>query len=336
MPLIDNLIVSDYGAFIGLKGRRIIVTIPEQAAVDAPLMHLRSVQVLTRSASISAAALAACCHHGIPVHFIDSVEGNYASLLSPNLTTVMASRRAQLRALESNLGVKIAVQMGSGKIQSQITNLRYVGRRLEGEVAENFRMAQLDLRDCQAQMEALQAERINDIRAEIMGVEGRAARIYWDALGQVLAGDYPWPGRAGRHATDPINSLLNYGYGILYGEIQNALVIAGLEPYAGILHTDRAGKPGLTLDLIEEFRAPVVDRTVVGLVNRRFVVEQDDTGRMTRETRRSFAEHILSRLEAQGVYQRKRYRLRSIIQMQARLLAAAFREEETYTSYTGG
>lgn len=74
MPLIDNLIVSDYGAFIGLKGRRIIVTIPEQAAVDAPLMHLRSVQVLTRSASISAAALAACCHHGIPVHFIDSVE----------------------------------------------------------------------------------------------------------------------------------------------------------------------------------------------------------------------------------------------------------------------
>jgi CRISPR-associated protein Cas1 len=133
-----------------------------------------------------------------------------------------------------------------------------------------------------------------------------------------------------------VNCLLNYGYGILYGEVQNALVIAGLEPYIGLVHTDRPGKPSLTLDLIEEFRAPIVDRTVVGLVNRHYEVRMDEEGRLEREFRKNYAEHILSRLNAQGVYQKKRYQLRSIIQLQARALAAALRGECTYESYTGG
>jgi CRISPR-associated protein Cas1 len=118
--------------------------------------------------------------------------------------------------------------------------------------------------------------------------------------------------------------------------VQNALVIAGLEPYLGIIHTDRPGKPSLTLDLIEEFRAPVVDRTVIGLVNRHYDVQFDDDGRLERAFRKGFAEHILSRLGAQGSYGGKRYTLRSIIQMQARALAAALRGERLYESYTGG
>jgi CRISPR-associated protein Cas1 len=155
-------------------------------------------------------------------------------------------------------------------------------------------------------------------------------------LGPLIPESYAWSGRSGRHATDTTNILLNYGYGILYGEVQNALVIAGLEPYAGLIHTDRPGKPSLTCDLIEEFRAPIVDRTVIGLLNRGYEVKLDEHGRLEREIRRGFAEHILSRLNAQGTVGGKRYILRSIIQMQARRLAAAFRGESEYESYTGG
>lgn len=336
MGIIEDLIVADYGAFVGLKGRRIRVTIPDQTPVDAPIMHLRSVQILTRSASISASALAACCDQGIPVHFIDAVDGNYATVLSPNLTSVMASRRGQMQALEQARGVSIAREIGAGKIRSQIVNLRYLSRRLEGDLSQTFHLACQDLLDCQANMETLRGEHLEEIRSTLMGIEGYSARIYWEALGSLIPSDYAWAGRVGRHATDPVNSLLNYGYGILYGEVQNALVIAGLEPYAGLIHTDRPGKPGLTLDLIEEFRAPIVDRTVIGLINRQFKVDLDESGRMSRETRKAYAEHILSRLEAQGKMDGKRYRLRSIIQIQARRLAAAFRGDERYQSYTGG
>lgn len=336
MAIIQDLLVSDYGSFIGLKGRRLQLSVPDSSPVDAPIMHLRTVQVLTRSASVSAAAIAACCEEGIPLHFVDPVEGCYASLLSPHLTTVQASRRAQMHALQTAVGYKIVKEIAAGKIQSQIVHLRYQARRLEGEQQETFHMAELDLLDCIAQIDRLKGACVDEIRNTLMGIEGHAASLYWAAFGALVPETYQWTGRTGRHATDTVNCLLNYGYGILYGEVQNALSLAGLEPYAGLLHTDRPGKPSLVLDFIEEFRAPIVDRTVIGLVRRDFTVDFAEDGRMRRETRKAFAEHILSRLHAQGTYQRKRYELRSIIQMQARLLAAAFREEAAYSAYTGG
>jgi CRISPR-associated protein Cas1 len=182
----------------------------------------------------------------------------------------------------------------------------------------------------------MRADDVSTVRAEMMGLEGYCARRYWQALAPLIPEEYGWTERSGRHAHDPINILLNYGYGILYGEVQKALIVAGLEPYAGLIHTDRPGKPSLTCDLIEEFRAPIVDRTVIGLAARRFTVAFRPDGRLENECRRAFAEHILSRMKAQGSYAKKKYELRSIIQMQARRLAAAFRGDQMYEAYGGG
>jgi CRISP-associated protein Cas1 len=336
MAIIEDLIVTERGAFVGLHGGRLRVSVKDGATVDAPLLHLRSVQILTRSASISAAALSACCENGVPVHFVDSFDGNYATVLSSRLTTVVTTRRAQIEAVHTDCGVEIARQIAIGKIRSQANNLRYLSRRLDDELQQDFKQRALDILNYTHNLEKLVALTIEDVRAEMMGFEGHCAHLYWDMLGHLIPEEYEWPGRIGRHATDPVNSLLNYGYGILYGEVQNALMIAGLEPYVGLIHTDRPGKPSLTLDLIEEFRAPIVDRTVVGLVNRRYEVRYDDDGRLERDFRKGFAEHILSRLKAQGNYGGKRYQLRSIIQLQARALATAMRGEGQYVAYGGG
>jgi CRISPR-associated protein Cas1 len=151
--------------------------------------------------------------------------------------------------------------------------------------------------------------------------------MYWDAVKNVLPDDYDWPGREGRGAKDPVNSALNYGYGILYGQIERALVLAGLDPYAGFTHVDRPGKPSLTLDAIEEFRQPVVDRTVFGLVNKRVKIEQDERGLLVKETRRMLAEKVLNRLESAESFEKKNVPLRIIIQNQARHLATYLRGE---------
>ena len=336
MAIVEDLVVSEYGSFVGLKGKRLRVSVPDEARQDAPLLHLRSVQVVTRSATISASALAACCEAGIPIHFIDTFDGNYATVLSPHLTTVIETRRHQLRALHNGVGTRTATRLAAGKIRSQATNLRYVSRRQPESIAHELTQTAIDLTAYADRLEDMDAESIEAVRAQVMGIEGQCARMYWDGLAMVFPEDYEWPGRTGRHARDPINCLLNYGYGILYGEVQNALVIAGLEPFAGLLHTDRPGKPSLTLDLIEEFRAPIVDRTVVGLLNRGYEVVFMEDGRLERDFRKNYAEHILRRLNAQGVYDSKRYTLRSIIQLQARALAAALRGERDYVAYTGG
>jgi CRISPR-associated protein Cas1 len=90
---------------------------------------------------------------------------------------------------------------------------------------------------------------------------------------------------------------------------------------------DRPGKPSLTLDAIEEFRQPVVDRTIFGLVNKGVKIEQDERGWLIDETRRMLAEKILNRLESAEKYEKKNMPLRVILQSQARHLATFLRGE---------
>jgi CRISPR-associated protein Cas1 len=103
--------------------------------------------------------------------------------------------------------------------------------------------------------------------------------------------------------------------------------LAGLEPNAGFLHADRPGKPSLTLDLIEEFRQPVVDRTLIGQVNRGFAIVQDAEGRLDGPTRKRIVEKVIERMESTEPYAGKRQPLRHILQLQARHIATFVRGE---------
>lgn len=336
MAIIEELIISDYGTFVGVKGGRLYIETPEKPRTEAPLMHLRNLLVLTRSASISSATYFACADAGVMVNMIDPVDGECLTVLSNKLTTIVQTRRSQLEAVNNLCGVAVAKRLAIGKITSQAQNLRYIARRQEGDIGENLKHTATRLLEYADQVGRLEAQSLDEIRNQMMGYEGYGARLYWEALAPLIPDEYGWDGRTGRGAKDPVNVLLNYGYGILYGEVQHALYRAGLEPYAGLIHTDRPGKPSLTCDLIEEFRAPIVDRTVIGLINRHYTVTFDDNGLLERDMRRNFAEHILNRLRAQGMYDQKRYELRSIIQKQARKLASAFRGDADYNPYTGG
>ena len=112
-------------------------------------------------------------------------------------------------------------------------------------------------------------------------------------------------------------------------------MLAGLDPYGGFTHVDRPGKPSLVLDLIEEFRVPAVDRTVIGLVNKGTRLEQDEKGLLVKKTRRLLAERVLGRLEKPERYEGKRHALRSIIQQQARHVATFVRQQRAaYKPFT--
>ena len=84
-------------------------------------------------------------------------------------------------------------------------------------------------------------------------------------------------------------------------------MLAGLDPYAGFLHVDRPGKPSLVLDLIEEFRQPIVDKTVIGMVNKGMPVTLDEQGRLVPESRKLLANKVLERLDGAEPFEGKRY-----------------------------
>lgn len=113
-----------------------------------------------------------------------------------------------------------------------------------------------------------------------MGHEGRAAARYWTSVGGLLPGELEFPVRHTRHATDPVNSAVNYVYGMLYGEVWRAVVRGGLDPYFGITHCTERDLGSLAFDLIEEYRAAFGDRLVLGMIGRGFVPDLDQEGRL--------------------------------------------------------
>ena len=126
---------------------------------------------------------------------------------------------------------------------------------------------------------------------------------------------------------------LNYGYGSLYAQIWGAVVNAGLEPFAGYLHVDRPGKPSLVLDLVEEFRQPVVDRTVIAFTNLGQPIGMTD-GMLDEATRKAIGQKILERLGTREMFRGQQYQIRSIIQMQARSLVSFLRGKSAYRPFS--
>jgi CRISPR-associated protein Cas1 len=338
MTIIQHLVIDQYGAFLCKHSERLLVTKGGQTLTQAPLLHLESVVIANQGVSLSAEAVRECTERGIPIYFISGTGTAYASLYSAGLTGTVATRRAQLEAFHSPRGLRLVLAFSMGKLHNQSNLLKYMAKyRKETAPAqyEELRLCADEVLDQSIEMERVReypefqegTVTVDDLRQELMGLEGRAAQRYWKAIRQVLPEKYGFSTRTGRGATDPVNCALNYGYGILYGQIERALVLAGLDPYAGFLHVDRPGKPSLTLDFIEEFRPVIIDRTVFGLANKGVAIDQDEKMLLTLETRHLLAEKVQERLDSEAPFEGKRHPLRSIVQMQARHVATFLRGE---------
>ncbi len=335
-----ELIVEGQGSFIRKHQGRLRVTREQKTVTEVPLIHLDQVIVVDSGVAISSDVIRVCSEEGIPIHFLSSRGNAIATLYSAGLTGTVLTRRAQLLAYENSTGVILAKAFVAGKLENQANLLRYMAKyRKETDHAlyEEMMLVAIEMRDHLHELEQLKAEKIETLREQILSVEGRAAQKYWQTIARIIPSELEWPGRETYGATDRFNSALNYGYGILYSQVEQALILAGLDSYGGFLHADRPGKPSLALDLIEEFRQTIVDRTVIGLVNKRFAIEQDEDKRLDEATRKKLAEKVLERLESSELYEKKRQPLRHILQSQARHLAVFVRgEREQYEPFVAG
>jgi CRISPR-associated protein Cas1 len=98
------------------------------------------------------------------------------------------------------------------------------------------------------------------------GVEGDCARAYFGVFDHLILAnktDFTFNGRSRRPPLDRVNALLSFAYTLLVHDVTAALESVGLDPCVGFLHTDRPGRPGLALDLMEELRPILADRLVL-------------------------------------------------------------------------
>jgi len=332
----SQLILSGYGLFLSKKSERLLVRKGKDVIYQFPFFRLSEVVVGSRGITLSSDMLEEVCVRGIRLSFLDYSGKPYAMVTSPMLTATVQARREQILAFNDKRGLEFGKAVVLGKIKNQERLLRYFGKYLKKEAEDRFQRIEetaSQLRALWKKVPAIDAGCVNEARGTLMGTEGTAGRIYWEAVKEIIGHRVEFFGREHRGATDGVNSLLNYGYGILYSQVWGAVLNAGLEPFAGFLHVDRPGKPSLILDMVEEFRQPVVDRTVIAFVNLGTSIGMKD-GLLDADTRKSFAEKVIERLVATETYQGKQYQIRSIIQMQARRVAGFLKGEGEYKAFS--
>ena len=216
--------------------------------IEMPLFRVAEIVIGSPGVSVSADLIQACCEQGIRISFLTRGGEPFAMLSSPMLTATVAIRREQLAAYNDRRGVELAKSIVRGKLGNQAALLKYFGKYLKTAGPDAFRALEQIVKSLAAgrfQTAKVIADTIDDARESLLGIEGNAGRAYWSGVRILLGGRAEFDTREHRGATDPVNSALNYGYGILYAQVWGAIMNAGLEPFAGFLHVDRPGKPSL-------------------------------------------------------------------------------------------
>jgi CRISPR-associated endonuclease Cas1 len=312
-----ELLVNRPGLFIGKARGRIVVKQHGKNIQVIPLDPLQNITITGRGISLSSNMLYACAQKDIAIDFLRNNGKPYAKIMySRGLSAKVGM--AQLQAYQNGKGLVLARSFATGKIRNQINLIKYFEKY---EKTADSHTHWQNLAKVLKEIKNYEIQSIEEGRSRLMAAEGRAASAYWKYVAYLLADKVEFPGRRQRHAGDSVNQALNYGYGILYGRMEEALARAGLHAAISYLHSPGDGsKPTLAFDLIEEFRTQAVDRPVIAMI-RKAHIPQTKEGKLTDESRKKVAEAVLKRLSRYERFRSLDLTLQEIILSQGKLLA---------------
>lgn len=269
--LLNTLYVLSPNAYLQKDGENVAVRIEDKECFRIPIINIEAI-ISFSYLGASPGLMSLCTHYGVNLSF-HTPQGRYIGSLEGEVRGNVLLRRTQFRyADDETVSAYYAVTFIAGKIANQRSVL---GRFLRDHHPEDNITGQIQ--EVMRQLKILiQTLSRRSTRAEVMGVEGTAAQLYFGVFNYlVLNNDFSFNGRSKRPPKDAINTLLSLFYTMLSHDVRSALNSVGLDPYVGFLHTDRPGRPSLALDLMEELRAYMVDRFVLSIINKRQVSLSD-------------------------------------------------------------
>jgi len=319
-----TLYVTEQGARIEKEYRRLLVSKRDEVLLAVPLGRVSEV-VLVGRVGATTPALLMLLDEGIPLSFV-SRAGKLRGRLTPPSPKNLPLRHAQYdRARDAAFCMAVSRAIVDGKLRNSRA-LAYRIRRSHPQIAARW-LERIE----RAVGAVAQADDLDTLR----GVEGAAAKAYFQVLRGALRPEMTFVKRTRRPPRDAANSLLSLGYTLLTQNLMTACEVVGLDPYDGFLHADKYGRPALALDLVEEFRGPVVDSVVQLVINKRIVGPGDfEVGRtggiyLTDRGLRRFLRQYTRRLNTPILhpYHRRRLTYQRVFEVQARLLAKAIQGE---------
>lgn len=266
---IMQLVINTYGSYLQKSGDCFRVR-NEDRVFDVSVNKISSIMITT-SAYLTTDAIKMAMEHNIDVIFLDEHGNPFGRVWHSKLGSTTLIRRRQLEISEREEGMKLALEWVRRKFESQIEHLLEL-RKSRSHVSADITKFIEKLRELQARLDGLKGT-IDEVRGTIMGIEGSGGRFYFEALSFIMPDRFRFAGRSRNPARDEFNALLNYAYGVLYSRVEKACIIAGIDPYVGILHTDHYNKKSMVFDLIENYRA-WADEVVVKLFASRKVTKE--------------------------------------------------------------
>lgn len=266
--LLNTLYVSSQGSYVHKESETVVVEREGNKILQLPA-HTLGGLVCFGNVLCSPFLLGYCAEKDISISFLTEYGKFLAAIRGPVSGNVLL-RRSQYRFADDEGKTRgIAINIVSAKL----SNSRVVLNRAIREYSD--RIDSVSVKRSSAMIDRKIDQLTKSSTAdEVRGYEGMAAAEYFGVFNHLIVDqkeNFEFKDRNRRPPLDPVNALLSFIYTLLAHDVRSALETVGLDPAVGFLHRDRPGRPGLALDLMEEFRPVIADRLALSLINRRQV-----------------------------------------------------------------
>lgn len=259
-----DLYINTFGTYIKKKDDMFELEVEGKKTKISP-SKVRSIVISTR-AMITTDVVKLALDNNIDIVFMDDFGNPYGRFWHSRFGSTTYIRRRQLEIFENEEGLEYAKEWIKNKIENSIKHLKdleYKRHSKEREIDERI----TEIEGYITKIDKITGT-IDEKRNSLQGYEGNASKLYWDILSYLIPEPFKFEGRSSRPAKDEFNCMINYGFGVLYGKVEKACILSGLDPFIGIMHTDNYNKKSLVFDIIENYRHYVV-RTVFAMFSRK-------------------------------------------------------------------
>lgn len=307
-----QLFINTKGTKLNRRAERFLLRLPRGCGKNYESHEFSAKKIesilIGTGVQVTSDAIGLANSENIDIIFLDSAGFPQSRIWQTKLGSTAKIRRIQLEVAhdlenEPNLHrSEFVIQWLQTKTQNQIDFLSELQKR---RPKSGWLKHSLDsINNVFVKLKLIDASTFN--ANTVLGLEGTAGRIYFDAISKVLPSDFQFKKRSRRPALDPFNAFLNYSYGILYSQVERAIILAGLDPFIGFFHADNYNKPSLVFDLIEPFRI-IADRTTVLLftgkrIKKDFYKQAAGGIELSKEGRAALVDELNKRLDTKVRY----------------------------------
>ena len=252
-----HLFINTYGTYVHIKDEIFEIRVPDKDAAVPKKIHIapQKIQgiIISKGSAISSEAIILATKHHIDIVVMDKLGRPIGRFWHSRLGSTTKIRRQQLILSFSETGSEYIKKWLAKKLKNQYDYLQRLKKKRPATAEYITEQAQ-KIKSLQNSIKNVKKDKIENISGTLRGLEGTAGRIFFGTLSEILPKQYKFEGRSSRPAKDLFNAFLNYAYGVLYSRVEKALMIAGLDPYVGIMHRDDYNLKSMVFDFIEPYR----------------------------------------------------------------------------------